>query len=115
MAAKKKKRVKQEKVIVEFLDIPPKAWSKIFLVEWPPATREAMGLLFAYNGIGPAGDVVQGCWSRAMQINRIMIQHGLPYRIRMYPLPEDERPTERSGYHLRDTQGVKLCTVVKFL
>lgn len=113
MATKKNNRKKQERVIVEFIEIPPKAWSQIFSIKWPPATREAIGLLFAYNGIGTADEII-GCWSRAMQINRIMIKHDLPYRIRQYQLPEHEKP-ERSGYWLNDECGVKLCTVIKFL
>lgn len=113
MTAMKKKRKKQEKVVLEFRTIPPNEWGKIFTIDWPPATREAIGLFYAYAGVGPAHKILQGTWSRAMQINRIMIKHGLPYRIREYELPPDEKP-EITPYWIQGI-GVKLCTVVKFL
>ena len=110
---KKKLRKRQEQVIVEHRLITPKEWGRICAIPWTPATRPSIGALFASDGVGPANDILQGIWSRAMQINRTFIKHGLPYRVRGNPLPKEQLPAQ-TPYHIQ-TLELKLCVVTKTL
>ncbi len=110
MTTKKKKRTKSVPVRVEFLDINPAQWGMMFSLYWPPVLRPVMARLFEANGIGPADEILDGWWSRAMQINRIFIKHKLPFRLRDNPLPAGQMPAEHH-YHIQTLQ-LKLCTVV---
>ena len=106
MGTHKRKAVR---IDVEFKELTPKDWQQIFAIQFPKATRLAIGLLFAYNGRGHAGELLQGVWSRAMQINQLFIKHGLPYRLRRALLPKDKQVN--SGYAI-DKEELLLCTVV---
>ena len=112
--AKKTKRKKQASpaaLKVVFRVLSEEDWGKIFSIPWPPATRKAMGILFAENGSCKAGPALDGAWSRAMQINRNFIKHDYPYRVRSFDLPQAQQPKAGepgSGYHVY-TQELRLC------
>ncbi len=67
--------------------------------------------LFVANGDGYAREILDGTWSRAMQLNRLLIKHGLPYRVRSYPLSELEARKRYDGYAISQ-EGLTLGIVM---
>lgn len=93
MAYGEKQVNKRLSVKCEFRELTPSDWSKIFSLHFPPSTRATIGLLFAENGklINCFG--LQYC---KQHINQVFIKSGLPYRLRGYDIPKENRNQKHS-------------------
>lgn len=105
---KKRGYTKPDACTTKLIELTPEEWGEICSVPWTPATRGVIGTLFARNGQG-WGDEILGCYSRMLQVNRILIAHGLPYRIRRNPNRVDQSRYRNSSI---TTYWFELHTVV---
>jgi hypothetical protein len=86
---RKKTRKKQEKVVTQFHPVLISEWADICGLPWTRAERLLVGALFIGEGVAKAEAACEGAWSRVMQVNRRLVRHQVPLRIRGYELPKE--------------------------
>jgi len=115
MAKKRKKPVPLPRVITEHRQLTPEEWGKICSIRWYGESR-LIGALFGGNG-GIAYVLAAECvgrWREIALANRHFFNHGLPYRITDYELPDADERERKSGFSI-SRFGLRLETITKTL